>query len=100
MISGATILFIILDVKMNLTFKGDFWVNDTTWAIKEINLQASKSANINWVREIYIEQEFDVLNDSTFLLTRDYFYSDFSFRKKEELKVCMERELPYMITTI
>lgn len=70
--------------KNELTFKGDFWVNDTTWAIKEINLQASKSANLNWVREVYIEQEFDVLNDSIFLITRDYFLSDFSFRKKEE----------------
>ncbi|AFL80213.1 hypothetical protein Aeqsu_0705 [Aequorivita sublithincola DSM 14238] len=69
--------------KNELTFKGSFWVNDTTWAIKEINLQASKSANLNWVRDVYIEQEFDVLNDSTFLITRDYFLSDFSFRKKE-----------------
>lgn len=69
--------------KNELTFKGDFWVNDTTWAIKEINLQASKSANINWVREVYIEQEFDVLNDSIFLITRDYFLSDFSLKKKE-----------------
>ncbi|MDC8003328.1 DUF5686 family protein [Aureisphaera galaxeae] len=70
--------------KNELTFKGDFWVNDTTWAIKEINLQASKSANLNWVREVYIEQEFDVLNDSIFLITRDYFLSDFSLRKKEK----------------
>ena len=69
--------------KNELTFKGDFWVNDSTWAIKEINLQASKSVNLNWVREIYIEQEYDVLNDSTFLITRDYMLSDFSFRKKE-----------------
>lgn len=72
--------------KNELTFKGDFWVNDSTWAIKEINLQTSKSANLNWVREVYIEQEFDVLNDSIFLITRDYFMSDFSFRKKEEAK--------------
>ena len=72
--------------KNELTFKGDFWVNDTTWAIKEINLQASKSANLNWVRDVYIEQEFDVLNDSIFLITRDYFMSDFSFQKKEEAK--------------
>lgn len=70
--------------KNELTFKGDFWVNDTTWAIKKINLQVTKSANINWIRDIYIEQEFDVLNDSIFLLTRDYFMSDFSFREKNE----------------
>jgi hypothetical protein len=72
--------------KNELTFKGNFWVNDSTFAIKKINLEASKSANINWVKEIYIEQEFDVLNDSVFLLTRDYMMSDFSFSKKEESK--------------
>ena len=72
--------------KGELTFKGDFWVNDSTWAIKKINLEASKSANINWVKEIYIEQEFDVLNDSVFLLKRDYMMSDFSLTKKEESK--------------
>ncbi|MBR9757449.1 MAG: carboxypeptidase-like regulatory domain-containing protein [Algicola sp.] len=69
--------------KNELTFKGDFWVADTTYAIKEINMHASKSANINWVKDIYIEQEFEVLNDSIFLIKRDYFMSDFSFQKKE-----------------
>jgi hypothetical protein len=72
--------------KNELTFKGSFWVNDSTFAIKKINLEASKSANINWVKEIYIEQEFDVLNDSVFLLKRDHMMSDFSFSKKEESK--------------
>lgn len=69
--------------KNELTFKGDFWVNDSTYALKEINMQASKSANINWVKEIYIEQEFEVMNDSVFLIKRDYFMSDFTFNKKE-----------------
>ncbi|WP_159021802.1 DUF5686 family protein [Formosa sp. L2A11] len=72
--------------KNELTFKGDFWVNDSTYAIKKINMQASKSANINWVKEIYIEQEFDVLNDSIFLIKRDYFMSDFAFNKKEKAR--------------
>lgn len=70
--------------KNELTFKGDFWVNDSTWAIKKINLEVTKSANINWVKEIYIEQDFEVVNDSLFLLKRDYMLSDFSFQKKEE----------------
>ena len=72
--------------KNELTFKGDFWVNDTTFAIKKINMAASKSANINWVKDIYIEQEFDVLNDSVFLLKRDYMMSDFALNKKEKSK--------------
>lgn len=70
--------------KNELTFKGDFWVNDTTFAVKEINLQATRSANINWVKEIYIEQQYEVLNDSLFLVTRDYMMSDFAFNKKEK----------------
>ena len=72
--------------KNELTFKGDFWVNDTTFAIKTINMAATKSANINWVKEIYIEQEFEVLNDSVFLPTRDYMMSDFALSKKETSK--------------
>jgi hypothetical protein len=72
--------------KNELTFKGDFWVNDSTFAIKKINMAVTRSANINWVKEIYIEQEFDVQNDSIFLLTRDYMMSDFALNKKEESK--------------
>ncbi len=72
--------------KNELTFKGDFWVNDSTFAIKKINMAVTKSANINWVKDIYIEQEFEVMNDSVFLLTRDYIMSDFAFNKNEDSK--------------
>jgi hypothetical protein len=72
--------------KAELTFKGNFWVNDTTFAIKKIAMSASKSANINWVKDIYIEQDFDVLNDSVFLLKRDHMMSDFALNKKETSK--------------
>ena len=72
--------------KNELTFKGDFWVSDTTFAIKNINLAATKSANINWVKDIYIEQDFEVLNDSVFLLTKDYMMTDFALNKKDKSK--------------
>jgi len=72
--------------KNELTFKGDFWVSDTTFAIKNINMAVTKSANINWVKEVYIEQEFEVVNDSVFLLTKDYMMSDFALNKKEKSK--------------
>ncbi|MBP6758230.1 MAG: carboxypeptidase-like regulatory domain-containing protein [Flavobacterium sp.] len=72
--------------KNELTFKGDFWVSDTTYAIKNINMAATKSANINWVKDIYIEQEFEVMNDSVFLLTKDYMMTDFALNKKDKSK--------------
>ncbi|MGB5508422.1 DUF5686 family protein [Robiginitalea sp.] len=70
--------------KNELTFKGDFWVNDTTYAIAEINMQVTRSANVNWVKELYIEQEFEVLSDSVFLLKRDYLLTDFALNKKDK----------------
>ncbi len=72
--------------KNELTFKGDFWVSDTTYALKNINMAATKSANINWVKDIYIEQEFEVMNDSIFLLTKDYMMTDFALNKKDKSK--------------
>jgi len=72
--------------KGEMTFKGDMWISDSTFAVKKINMQSNKSANINWIKNIYIEQEYDVLNDSIFLLKRDYVVSDFSVSKKDASK--------------
>ncbi|WKK65439.1 DUF5686 family protein [Lutimonas zeaxanthinifaciens] len=72
--------------KNELTFKGDFWVSDTTYAIKEIQMYATKNANVNWVKDIYIEQEYEVLNDSVFLLKRDYIMTDFALNQKDKSK--------------
>ncbi|WP_311196076.1 DUF5686 family protein [Antarcticibacterium sp. 1MA-6-2] len=61
-------------------------MNDTTWAIKQIKMEMSPNANINWVKGVYLEQEFEVLNDSIFLLKRDFLLADFSFEKKEDAR--------------
>lgn len=70
--------------KNELTFKGDVLIADETFAVKEIKMQAVKSANINWVRDIYIEQEFDILNDSVYLISKEQFVSDFAITKRDE----------------
>lgn len=72
--------------KNELTFKGNFWVNDTTWAIKDIKLEMSKNANINWVNEVYIEQEYEVLDDSTFVISRDHFMVNFALKKDDDAR--------------
>lgn len=72
--------------KSELTFKGDFWVNDTTFALSSINLEMTKSANINWVNDVFIEQEFEVIDDSTYVLTRDHFVTNFAFNKNDDAK--------------
>src|SRR5690606_29847395 len=72
--------------KGELTFRGTFWVDNSTWAIKKIDMTASEDMNVNWIRGIYMEQEFDSMDNATLLLTKDVFHADFALRKKEKAK--------------
>lgn len=72
--------------KNELTFEGNFWVNDTTWAVNKINMEMSDGVNINWVNDVEISQDYDILNDSTFLITKDYFKAKFALRKRENAR--------------
>ena len=44
--------------KQETTFYGDFWVEDSTFAIERVNMRMSPNVNINLVRRIIIYQEF------------------------------------------
>lgn len=55
------------------TFTGDCWVHDSTFAIQKIILHVSKEANINFVDKLSIVQEFKLINDSTWFLSKDKF---------------------------
>ncbi|MBL7727657.1 MAG: carboxypeptidase-like regulatory domain-containing protein [Dinghuibacter sp.] len=54
-------------------FTGDCWVHDTTFAIQKINLSLSKEANVNYMEKLSMVQEFRLLNDSTWFITKDKF---------------------------
>src|SRR5690606_36199427 len=74
--------------KGELTFRGSLWVNDSIWAVKKIDMTASEDMNVNWIRGIYMEQEFDSMDDTTLLLTKDVFRQIFLFAKKKKQEVC------------
>ncbi|MBS1934912.1 MAG: carboxypeptidase-like regulatory domain-containing protein [Bacteroidetes bacterium] len=55
------------------TFEGDCWVHDTTFAIQKMNLRLSADANINFVEQLSLIQEFKLINDTTWFLAKDKF---------------------------
>jgi hypothetical protein len=59
------------------TFSGDFWVTDTTFAIKKINLSIGADANINFIRDFSAYQEFNLI-DTIWMLTKDQLIVDFN----------------------
>lgn len=58
------------------TFEGDCWVHDTTYAIQKMNLRLGKEANINYVSQLSLIQEYSLINDSTWFLSKDKFVVD------------------------
>ncbi|HEU4473166.1 MAG TPA: DUF5686 family protein [Flavisolibacter sp.] len=58
------------------TFEGDCWVHDTSYAIQKMNLRLGKEANVNFVRRLSMIQEYQLINDSTWFLSKDKFVVD------------------------
>jgi hypothetical protein len=77
------------------TFEGDCWAHDTTWAIQKMNLRLSKDANINFVDNLSLIQEFSLLNDTTWFLTRDKFVVDLSLSGEKALSAIGRKTTTY-----
>ncbi|MBS1920268.1 MAG: carboxypeptidase-like regulatory domain-containing protein [Bacteroidetes bacterium] len=60
------------------TFEGDCWVNDTTFAIQKMNLRLGNDANVNFLDRLSLIQEYSLINDSTWFLSKDKFVADVS----------------------
>ena len=71
--------------KKEPNFTGDFWVNDTTWAIKSISMKVASDVNVNFINDIAIKQEFQQV-DYKWMLQRDHILIDFSLNKRKDTK--------------
>ena len=60
------------------TFEGDCWVNDTSFAVQKMNLRLGKEANINFLDNLSLIQEYKLVNDTLWFLSKDKFVADVS----------------------
>jgi len=68
--------------KQTLTFTGNFWVNDTSFAVKQIEMRIADDANINYVNDFYIKKDYDFIN-GYWVLSRDYSVGDLNIFEKD-----------------
>ncbi|QXP73433.1 carboxypeptidase-like regulatory domain-containing protein [Tenacibaculum sp. AHE15PA] len=68
----------------DLAFQGNFWVSDKTFSIEKIKMKVHKSINLNFVRGLSFEKEFEVRNDSIYIPTKNAYVGDFTFLDKNE----------------
>jgi hypothetical protein len=59
----------------DMTFEGEMWINDTTYAIKQIKANISPWANINYVQDLYLEHNFDQVEKEVWMLTEEKIFT-------------------------
>ena len=64
--------------KQELTFTGELWINDTSWAVKSVKMKNAHDANINFINNISVQQDYEKVNDQYWMITRDYLLIDFN----------------------
>ncbi len=62
------------------TFEGDCWVHVGSFAVQRMNLRLGKEANVNFVENLSIIQEYHMLTDSTWFISKDKYVVDVSPR--------------------
>lgn len=77
------------------TFEGDCWVHDTTMAIQKMNLRLDKEANLNFVSRLSLIQEYQLINDSTWFLSKDKFVVDITPIGKNSLSFIGRKTTTY-----
>jgi hypothetical protein len=68
--------------KQELTFTGNFWVADSCFAIKKIDMHAADDANINYVNALVSQQEFDKVDSSQWMPVKEKLIIDFNIIDK------------------
>lgn len=63
--------------KQEPTFIGQFWVNDTTYAIRKVEASLADEAPINFVTYFEFVQEFQQVENEVWMLSKDYLLVDF-----------------------
>lgn len=69
----------------DMTFIGNMWIHDTTYAIKQVSIDISESANINYVQALHIEQTFDQVSPEVWMLTGEKMIADLKITKKSNV---------------
>ena len=71
--------------KGDLTFVGEMWIHDTTYAIKSVKASISENANINYIQNIYFEHTFSMVQPEVWMLTEEKMIADIKLTQKSKL---------------
>ena len=68
--------------RQDRSFSGDFWVDDTTFAIKRIQMRLAEDVNFNFINDFVAEFEYGQLEDSSWFLKQERMFFDFNLEQR------------------
>lgn len=63
-------------------FSGTMWINDTTYAIKQVEAKISEGANINFINGFSVKQQYSRVDGKYWMLEKDELIVDFELGEK------------------
>lgn len=69
----------------DMTFEGEMWIHDTTYAVKSFKANISPWTNINYVQDLFIEHEFELVAPEVWMLTSEKMIADLKITKKSKI---------------
>lgn len=78
-------------------FQGYLYIStDSAYAVKKVDMSVNKDINLNWVKELKIEQEFENIEGKGLFITKDKFSADFGLSKdKDNMGIYGQRVVSY-----
>lgn len=70
--------------RQELTFSGEFWVADSSWAVKQFSMRVVNDANINFVNDLIIEQSFQQTDSGYWMPEKESLVIDFNVMQNDQ----------------
>ncbi|MFM2284743.1 MAG: hypothetical protein RLZZ543_240 [Bacteroidota bacterium] len=64
--------------KQDLTFTGNLFIHDSTFAVKQVNIRFNDNANINYIKQFDVFQEYERVDGKQWMLTYEKSLGDFA----------------------
>ena len=69
----------------DLTFQGEMWIHDTTYAIKLIKASIASDANLNYIQDLYLEHHFDQVEKEVWMLKEERMIANIKLTQKTKI---------------
>ena len=77
------------------TFDGEMRIDAKDWALREIHVKLKKGSNVNWIRDLVIDSDYQLVDghgidpdrDSLWFFKQDRMYADFSITMRDSSKL-------------